>query len=87
MIKIVLSVDGMMCKMCEAHVNDAIKREFLNVKVSSSHQDGQTIILTKTEVDTEKLKEIVEKEGFKVLDIKVEEQKKKGLFGFLKKQG
>ena len=87
MIKIVLSVDGMMCKMCEAHVNDAIKKEFLNVKVSSSHQDKKTIILTKTEVDTEKLKEIVEKEGFKVLDIKVEEQKKKGLFGFLKKQG
>ena len=85
MIKIVLSVDGMMCKMCEAHVNDAIKREFENVKVSSSHQDGQTIILTKTEIDKDELIKVVEKEGFKVLDIKVEEQKKKGLFGFMKK--
>ena len=85
MIKIVLSVDGMMCKMCEAHVNDAIKREFANVKVSSSHQDGQTIILTKTEIDTGKLKVIVEKEDFKVLDIKIEDQKKKGLFSFFKK--
>mgnify|MGYP003538212224 CR=1 FL=1 len=27
MIKIILSVDGMMCKMCEAHVNDAIKKD------------------------------------------------------------
>ncbi|MBE7081926.1 MAG: heavy-metal-associated domain-containing protein [Clostridiales bacterium] len=87
MIKIVLSVDGMMCKMCEAHVNDAIKREFLNVKVSSSHQDKQTIIQTKTEIDKDELIKVVEKEGFKVLDIKVEEQKKKGIFGFLKKQG
>ena len=85
MIKIVLSVEGMMCKMCEAHVNDAINKEFANVKVSSSHQEGQTTILSKTDIDAEKLKEIVEKEGFKVLDIKVEEQKKKGLFGFLKK--
>ncbi len=85
MIKIILSVDGMMCKMCEAHVNDAINKEFLDVKVSSSHQDGQTIILTKTEIDEEKLKDIVEKEGFKVLDIKIEEQKKKGLFSIFKK--
>ena len=85
MFKIVLSVDGMMCKMCEAHVNDAINKEFANVNVRSSHQDGQTIILTKTEIDTERLKEIVEKEGFKVLDIKSEEQKKKGLFSIFKK--
>ena len=85
MIKIILSVDGMMCKMCEAHVNDAINKEFNNVKVTSSHQDGQTIILTKKEILIEKLKEIVEKEGFKVLDIKTEEQKKKGLFSIFKK--
>ena len=32
MIKIVLSVDGMMCKMCEAHVNDAIKKNFCKCK-------------------------------------------------------
>ncbi len=85
MIKIVLSVEGMMCKMCEAHVNDAIKREFKNVKVSSSHQDKQTIIQTKTEIDKEELVKVVEKEGFKVLEITIEEPKKKGLFSFLKK--
>ncbi len=85
MIKIVLSVDGMMCKMCEAHVNDAIKKAFENVKVSSSHENKQTIILTNSQIDKETLKQIVEKEGFTLLDIKIEEQKKKGLFSFLKK--
>ena len=85
MIKIVLSVDGMMCKMCEAHVNDAIKKAFASVKVSSSHETKQTIVLTKTQIDLENLKQVVEKEGFTVLDIKIEENKKKGLFSFLKK--
>ena len=27
MIKITLEIDGMMCGMCEAHVNDAIRRD------------------------------------------------------------
>ena len=85
MIKIVLSVDGMMCKMCEAHVNDAIKKAFTDVKVSSSHENKQTVILTKSQIDKEILKQVVEKEGFAVIDIQREEQKKKGLFSFLKK--
>ncbi len=85
MIKIVLSVDGMMCKMCEAHVNDGIKKAFASVKVSSSHETKQTIVLSKTQIDLENLKQVVEKEGFTVLDIKIEENKKKGLFSFLKR--
>ena len=32
MIRITVKVDGMMCGMCEAHVNDAIRREMNNGK-------------------------------------------------------
>ena len=37
MLKYKIEVDGMMCGMCEAHANDAIRRAFPIKKVSSSH--------------------------------------------------
>ena len=37
MLKIMVQVDGMMCGMCEAHVNDAICKAFPVKKVTSSH--------------------------------------------------
>ena len=46
MLKITLGVDGMMCGMCESHVNDAVRKAFPVKKVTSSHGKGQTVILT-----------------------------------------
>ena len=38
MQEITVGVDGMMCGMCESHVNDAVRVAFPTVKkVSSSH--------------------------------------------------
>lgn len=28
MVKTILKIDGMMCGMCEAHINDCIRRAF-----------------------------------------------------------
>ena len=39
MIKTTVKVDGMMCGMCESHVNDAVRKAFQVDKVSSSHRD------------------------------------------------
>ena len=35
MLKITLGVDGMMCGMCESHVNDAVRKAFPVKKVTS----------------------------------------------------
>ena len=40
MLKITLGVDGMMCGMCESHVNDAVRKAFPVKKVTSSHGKG-----------------------------------------------
>lgn len=37
MTKTTLKIDGMMCGMCESHVNDAIRNAFEVKKVTSSH--------------------------------------------------
>lgn len=46
MLKITVHVDGMVCGMCEAHVNDAVRKAFPVKKVASSHSKGETVILT-----------------------------------------
>ena len=83
MIKITASIEGMMCGMCEAHMNDAIRAEFKVKKVTSSHADKQTVIICEDNIDEAKLKAVVEKTGYKLLEVKSESYKKKGfsLFG------
>ena len=40
MVQITLKIEGMQCGMCEAHVNDAVRRTFPVKKVTSSHGKG-----------------------------------------------
>ena len=81
MKKITMKIDGMMCGMCESHINDAVRNAFKVKKVSSSHTKGETVILLENEINEEELRAAVEKTGYKVLSITVSEQEKRGLFG------
>ena len=80
MTKTIIKVEGMMCGMCEAHVNDAVRAAVKAKKINSSHSKGITEILSEEELDHTMLKEAVEKSGYKVLDITSEPYEKKGLF-------
>lgn len=68
-IQTVLTIDGMMCGMCEAHINDAIRQNFNVKKVASSHKTGKTIILSQEPLDKANLKEAIEKTGYRLLEI------------------
>lgn len=85
MIKTMLKIDGMMCGMCESHVNDAIRSAFDVKKVTSSHSSGETEIISEAAVDEAKLKEVIEKDGYKVLSVSSEPYEKKGFSLFGKK--
>ena len=67
----VVSIDGMMCGMCEAHINDAVRRSFTVKKVSSSHQKGETRIISAAPLDQEKLRQVIEATGYHVTGISV----------------
>ena len=58
MIETIVQVDGMMCGMCESHINDAIRSHFQVKKVSSSHTKGQTVIQSQEPLDREQLAEL-----------------------------
>lgn len=46
MVKTVLKIEGMICGMCEAHINDMIRRNFDIKKVTSSHKKNLTVIIS-----------------------------------------
>ena len=86
MIKTTVKIDGMMCGMCESHVNDAVRKAFQVDKVTSSHSKGETVIISEGPVDEAKLKTVINATGYEVKNIISEPyEKKKGLFSLFHK--
>lgn len=85
MIETIVKVDGMMCGMCEAHVNDAVRKAFSVKKVSSSHSKGETVILSLEPLDAKKLQAAIAATGYTVGEISAHPYEKKGLLGLFKK--
>ena len=85
MLKVTMKIDGMSYGMCEAHINDAIRKVFSVKKVTSSHRKGITELLIQDAVDTQLLKHAVEEFGYKVLDIRCEPHERQGFSLFKRK--
>ena len=85
MLQTTLAIDGMMCGMCESHINDVIRRNFQVKKVTSSHSKGQTVILSEEPLEEEKLKKAIADTGYTLKSIDTAPYEKKGLFGVQKK--
>ena len=85
MVKTVLKIDGMMCGMCEAHMNDLIRKNFNVKKVTSSAKDGETVIISDAELDIPWAKKQIKDIGYELVDYTSEPYEKKGLFHFGRK--
>lgn len=85
MFETTIKISGMMCGMCEAHVNDAIRRAVPVKKVSSSHVKGETVILSEQQPDEQALRAAISETGYDVLSVSTKPYEKRGLFGLLKK--
>lgn len=80
MEQIIAKIDGMMCGMCESHMNDMVRNNFKVKKITSSHAKKETVIVAEEGFDDAKFTEEVEKLGYKVLGIEHQPYEKKGLF-------
>lgn len=85
MFETTIKISGMMCGMCEAHVNDAVRRAVPVKKVSSSHAKGETVILSEQQPDEQALRAAISETGYDVLSVSTKPYEKHGLFGLLKK--
>ena len=68
MYQTTLKIDGMMCGMCESHINDTIRKAAPVKKVTSSHTKGEAVVLTDEPLDIEAVKAAVHATGYEVTD-------------------
>ena len=81
MIKTTLTIDGMMCGMCEAHVCETIRKAVPEAKkVAASRSKKEAAFLTESTVDPDALKAAIAATGYTCLSITSEPYEKKGLF-------
>ena len=80
MIKTTVGIEGMSCGMCDAHINDVVRREFKVKSVKSSVKKKNSEIVSKEPIDEEKLRKAITDTGYTVTGITSEEYVKKGLF-------
>ncbi len=83
MIKSTIKIDGMMCSMCEAHMNDTVRKLYPDCKVSSSHKRKETVIISDKNLDEEKLKKAISDTGYTFMGMTTEQYEKRGLFSKL----
>ena len=77
MIETTLKIDGMMCGMCESHINDTIRKSFAVKKVTSSHSKGKTEIITEKPISEEDLRKAIGETGYMLVDMQTEAYEKK----------
>ena len=80
MWKYTIQVNGMMCGMCESHVNDAVRKAFPVKKVTSSRGRNETTVIAERELDEAALRAAISATGYDVGEIRKEPWEKKGLF-------
>ena len=64
-----LSIDGMMCGHCEAHVNNLVRKHLGVNKVKSSHRKKLTIIKSDKPLSDEAIKKAFDGSGYIVKTI------------------
>ncbi len=83
MYQITMKIEGMACSMCEAHINDAIRKAVPQAKkVKSSHKSGESSFVVETRPDMAELEKVIEATGYQVRSVSAApyEKKRFGLF-------
>ena len=82
MYEIDVEVNGMMCGMCEAHINEAVRKAFPKIKkVSSSRGKNLTVIISEEDLDHDSIKKTITATGYDVGEISSKPHEKKGRLG------
>ena len=80
MVKIIANVDGMMCGMCEAHINDAIRKHFDVKSAKASRSKKQCVIVSEAPLEPDRIASVIADTGYTLTGITSEPYEKKGLF-------
>ncbi len=59
-----LGIEGMACSMCEAHVNDAIRKSFSVKRVKSNRRKKTCVIVSQDRLDETKVRQVITDLGY-----------------------
>lgn len=71
-MKTIVTVEGMMCKHCEARVNKAVQAAFAVTEVVSDHAAKETTITSVMALDTEKVMAVIKEAGYNPTTVRTE---------------
>ncbi len=81
MIQTTIGIDGMMCEMCEAHINDAIRKNFQVKSAKANRRKRQCVVVSEDELDHDRIRSVIAETGYDLLSISSEPYQKKGFLG------
>lgn len=81
MIQTTVGIDGMMCDMCEAHINDAFRKHFDIKSAKANRKKRQCVIVSEHSLDEARVRDVIAATGYELLSISSEPYKKKGFLG------
>ena len=81
MIQTTIGVGGMACEMCEAHINDAIRKAFPVKSAKSDRRKKQCVVVSEEPLDEALAAKAITDAGYDFLSIASEPYQKKGLLG------
>ena len=83
MVQTTLGIEGMMCSMCEAHINDAIRKNFSVKSAKAQRSKKRCVVVSEEPLDRDRIRAVIAETGYDLVSIAEEPYEKKGLFGRL----
>ena len=76
MNKYIIGIDGMMCGMCEMHVESKIKESFVVKKAKASHITNKVVVITEANLIEDDFKAALDPAGYRVTSFEKQAAKK-----------
>ena len=81
MIQTTIGIEGMACEMCEAHINEVIRRNFPVKSAKADRRKHRCVVVSESELDQDLLRKVIAETGYELTSVTSGPHKKKGLLG------
>lgn len=81
LFKTTMKIEGIACSMCEAHINDLIRKHCNINKIKSSASKGETVVVSDEGLDITLLEKEIANIGYKLVAADSVPYEKKRFFG------
>lgn len=81
MVETTIGIEGMMCSMCEAHIQDCVRHAFPVRSAKASRHRKSCVIVSDEPLDEGRLRAAIAATGYEMTSFAASPYHKRGLFG------